>query len=98
MNGSDSRPGSPTEKAPRPRSLSTNPKAPPFPIRATKNPSMTRRRTPQNGGSPTLPYVDEDKLSNGGGQFSDRRSPEGMMRSTSPAPGSGRRSRFFFTS
>jgi hypothetical protein len=86
-NGANSRPESPTEQTQtRPRSLSTNPRAPPFPTKAAaRNSSVSRRRPPQNEGSPTLPYADDDKLPND--QFSppDRRSPaEGMMRSTSP--------------
>ncbi|RIB16941.1 hypothetical protein C2G38_2089552 [Gigaspora rosea] len=37
------RPESPTDKVSRPRSLSTNPKSPPFPIQATRDPSVRRR-------------------------------------------------------
>ncbi|CAG8513390.1 24593_t:CDS:10 [Dentiscutata erythropus] len=37
------RPESPTDKVIRPNSLSTNPKSPPFPIRATRDPSSRRR-------------------------------------------------------
>ncbi|CAI2180339.1 8312_t:CDS:2 [Funneliformis geosporum] len=87
-NGSNSRPASPTEKAPRPRSLSTSPRAPPFPMRASRTPSMARRRPPQKEGTST--YIEEDNISNGSGIFPDRRLPasEGMMRSTSLAPDS----------
>lgn len=44
------RPESPTEKMIRPRSLSTNPKSPPFPIRTTRDPnSPNSRRRPEEG-------------------------------------------------
>ncbi|CAG8580513.1 13277_t:CDS:10 [Cetraspora pellucida] len=41
------RPESPTEKTIRPRSLSTNPKSPPFPIRTTRE--LSTRRRPEEG-------------------------------------------------
>ncbi|CAG8454923.1 2005_t:CDS:10 [Funneliformis mosseae] len=72
-NGTNSRPTSPTEKPQRPKSLSSSPRNPPFPMRASRNPSIARRRPPQNEGTPI--YVDDDKTSNGGGQFPDRRLP-----------------------
>ncbi|CAJ0760058.1 17270_t:CDS:2 [Entrophospora sp. SA101] len=82
MNGSSLRPDSVSEKFNRPRSLSSNPRAPPFPI--TRNQSFSKR-LPTTPGSPDLTYSNEENFSLNGQQLSSSYS-DSIPRSKSPSP------------